>query len=73
MDVSLFKSIPFGRERMSLQLRFESFNVLNIQNWDTPTTQSSDSGLTVGNKAFGRIATLAHDPRQMQFGLRFVF
>jgi len=73
MDVSLFKSIPLPREGMSLQLRFESFNVFNIQNWDTPTTQSSDSGLTVGNKAFGRITTLAHDPRQMQFGLRFTF
>lgn len=73
MDVSLFKSVPLPREGMSLQLRFESFNVLNIQNWDTPTTQSSDSGLTVGNKAFGRITTLAHDPRQMQFGLRFIF
>ena len=73
MDVSLFKSVPWPREGMSLQLRFESFNVLNIQNWDTPTTQSSDSGLTVANKAFGRITTLAHDPRQMQFGLRFTF
>jgi hypothetical protein len=73
MDVSLFKSFPLPREGMSLQLRFESFNVFNIQNWDTPTTQNSDSGLTFGNKAFGQINTLAHDPRQMQFGLRFTF
>ena len=75
MDVSLFKSVPLPREGMSLQLRFESFNVFNTQNWDTPTTQNSDSGLTLamGNKAFGRITTLAHDPRQMQFGLRFTF
>jgi hypothetical protein len=73
VDFSMFKSFPLPREGMSLQLRFESFNVFNIQNWDTPTTQNSDSGLTVGNKAFGRITTLAHDPRQLQFGLRFTF
>jgi hypothetical protein len=73
LDFSLFKKIPLPREGWSLQLRFESINVLNIQNWDTPTTQSSDSGLAVGNLAFGQIRTLAHDPRQMQFGLRFVF
>ncbi|HVH71411.1 MAG TPA: TonB-dependent receptor, partial [Candidatus Dormibacteraeota bacterium] len=73
VDFSLFKSVPLAREGTALQIRFEAFNVLNIQNWDTPTTQSSDSGLTVGNKAFGRINTLAHDPRQLQFGLRFTF
>jgi Carboxypeptidase regulatory-like domain/TonB dependent receptor len=75
MDFSMFKSIPLPREGMALQLRFEAFNVFNIQNWDTPTTANSDSGLTVNSAAFGLINTLAQGttPRELQFGLRFVF
>lgn len=73
MDVSLFKKFPLPREGWELELQFQSFNIFNIQNWDTPTTQNIDAGLTVANSAFGQIRTLAHDPRQMQLGLRFVF
>jgi len=73
VDFSLFKSFPLPKEGWKLQIRFESFNVFNIQNWDTPSTQSSDSGLTLGNAAFGQINSLAHDPRELQFGVRFVF
>lgn len=74
VDFSLFKSVPLPREGWSVQVRVESFNPFNIQNWDTPTTQSSDAGLTVGN-AFGQIRGLAGgtNPREIQFGLRFVF
>jgi len=75
-DFSLFKSFPI-REQMSLQLRFEAFNVFNIQNYDTP----ANANLTVNTNAttiaanVGRISTLAQGttPRQLQFGLRFVF
>ena len=75
MDLSMFKSFPLPREGWNLQLRFEAFNVFNVQNWDTPTTQNSDSGLTLGNAAFGRITGLASgtNPREIQLGLRFVF
>lgn len=69
VDFSLFKSIPLPKEGMQIQLRFEAFNVLNIQNWDVP------SGLTIGNSNAGQITGLAPGsaPRQLQFGLRFQF
>jgi hypothetical protein len=69
MDVSMFKSIPLHREGYILQLRFEAFNALNVQNWDVP------SGTTIGVANAGQITSLAAGttPRQMQFGLRFQF
>ncbi len=73
-DLSLFKSFPV-REGMKLQLRAEAFNVFNIQNLDAPsavTINSSGSSIAAGA---GRITTLAQGttPRQVQFGVRFVF
>lgn len=73
-DLSLFKSFPL-REGMRLQLRGEAFNVFNIQNLDAPsavTINSSGSSIAAGA---GRITTLAQGttPRQLQFGIRFVF
>jgi hypothetical protein len=73
-DLSLFKSFPL-REGMKLQLRGEAFNVFNIQNLDAPsavTVNSSGSSIAAGT---GRITTLAQGttPRQLQFGIRFVF
>src|SRR5262249_44063469 len=35
MDLSMFKSVSI-REGWNLQLRFEAFNVFNIQNYDVP-------------------------------------
>jgi hypothetical protein len=69
LDLSLFKSIPLPKEGYALQLRFEAFNVLNIQNWDVP------SGVTIGASNAGQITGLAAGttPRQMQFGVRFQF
>jgi len=76
MDASMFKSIPI-REGWNLQLRFEAFNVFNVQNFDVPGGIGSAGGsgvnLNVANP--GRISGLAAGttPRQLQFGLRFVF
>jgi hypothetical protein len=69
VDFSMFRNIPLPKENWAVQLRFEAFNVLNIQNWDVP------SGLTIGNANAGQITALAPGttPRQMQFGLRFRF
>ncbi|HEX6184682.1 MAG TPA: TonB-dependent receptor [Pyrinomonadaceae bacterium] len=88
VDFSLFKSIEF-REGMKLQLRGEAFNVFNIQSWDVPsgvtinggqTTPVVINGVTVQvplfvNASAGRVTSLAQGktPRQLQFGLRFVF
>ncbi|HEX5966673.1 MAG TPA: carboxypeptidase regulatory-like domain-containing protein [Pyrinomonadaceae bacterium] len=75
-DLSLFKSFPI-RENWQLQLRVETFNVFNIQNWDTPLA----ANLTLNTNAttlatnVGRISTLAAgtNPRQIQFGIRLNF
>ncbi|MGH9969508.1 MAG: TonB-dependent receptor domain-containing protein [Pyrinomonadaceae bacterium] len=77
-DLSLFKSFPMG-EGKKLQLRAEAFNVFNIQNLDAPsavTINSSGSTIASGTAgSAGRVTTLAQGttPRQLQFGVRFVF
>ena len=76
MDLSMFKSIAIN-ERFKAQLRIEAFNVFNIINWDAP----ANANLTINSNAtaiapnVGRITGLAQgtNPRQLQFGLRFVF
>ncbi len=80
MDFSMFKTLPLHREGMSLQLRFEAFNVFNIQNYDVPKP-TGNNNLVVNTNATtmatgaGRITSLAQGttPRQLQFGLRFQF
>jgi len=72
MDFSMFKSFPLGKEGWNLQLRFEAFNVFNIQNLETPGVGSANS-IRVGNASMGKITDLALQPRQLQFGLRLVF
>jgi hypothetical protein len=74
MDFSMFKSIPV-REGWNLQMRFEAFNVFNIQNYDVPSALTINSNATQIAANVGRITTLAQGttPRQLQFGLRFVF
>jgi hypothetical protein len=69
MDTSLFKTIPLPKEGWNVQLRFESFNTFNVQNWDAP------SGLTIGTANAGQVTALAAGttPRQLQFGMRFQF
>ena len=55
----------------------ETFNVFNIQNWDTPANGNltlNTNATTLANNV-GRITTLAAgmNPRQIQFGLRLMF
>jgi hypothetical protein len=73
MDVSLAKNILLT-EGKSLQLRFEAFNILNIQNYAAPTGNptSIGTGATI-NAGVGQITNIVGNPRQMQFGARFVF
>ena len=70
----MFKSISLPREGWSLQLRFEAFNVFNVQNWDVPSGVGISSGTTINANA-GQVTGLAGgtNPRQLQFGLRFQF
>jgi len=75
-DLSLFKSFPI-RENWKLQFRMETFNVFNIQNWETPAAGNlllNTNATTLSNNV-GRITGLAAgtNPRQIQFGLRLMF
>lgn len=68
MDFSLFKNIvPTHNERFRIQFRAEFFNLFNKAQFAPP------SSLTVGTPNFGRLDTLAHDPREIQFALKFYF
>jgi len=49
-----------------LELRLESFNLLNHFNWGIPVTNSNAG-------TFGRITTQAGEPRIMQFGIKYDF
>jgi len=75
MDFAMMKNFPIG-EVLKLQLQFQAFNVFNVQNWDTPSNSSVtiNSGTGINGKA-GQITSLAQGatPRELQFGLRFVF
>jgi len=74
MDYSMFKSVTV-RENWKLQLRFEAFNVFNVQNYDVPSSLTINTNATQIAANVGRITALAQGttPRQLQFGLRFVF
>lgn len=50
----------------NLEIRVESFNVLNHFNWGNPGTNFSAA-------TFGRIPSLAGSPRIMQFGVKYGF
>ena len=53
------------RERLSLEARFEAFNVLNWVNFNAPT-------VTLSSSQFGQIRS-AGDPRILQFALKIHF
>jgi hypothetical protein len=65
LDLGLMKSFQI-REGMSLQFRWETFNVTN-----TPTL--SDPVTNIESPDFGKIRGTASVPRQMQFALRLAF
>jgi hypothetical protein len=65
MDMSIFKDIVVGTQR--LQLRLEAFNVTN-----TPSFAVPDGAL--GSATFGRITSTANNvPRQFQIAAKYLF
>lgn len=65
IDLSLSRNIAVAGRR-SLELRLESFNLLNHFNWGNPATNLAQG-------TFGRITTQANPSRIMQFGAKFGF
>ncbi len=64
MDAALIRKIRI-LEATNLQIRIETFNLLNHPTFANPRSTITDSN-------FGRILT-ANDPRIMQFALKYVF
>jgi hypothetical protein len=67
-DISLFKTFKVT-ERVNLQFRAESFNVLNRTNFQLPANPNNRVNLS---SIFG-LAADTFNPRQLQFGLKLSF
>jgi hypothetical protein len=73
IDMALSRLITFGGTRR-VELRLESFNLLNHFNWGNPvTTTANGSNVNFNAGTFGRITTQAGAPRIMQFGIKYDF
>ncbi len=71
LDLTLSKNIRFS-ESMRLQLRAESFNVLNTTNFSFFGASASSFNANPSLNSFGRV-TATRDPRTFQFGVKFYF
>jgi hypothetical protein len=65
MDLALSRLLPFSDTR-NVELRLEAFNLLNNFNWGNPVTVYDQA-------TFGRIQTMAGNPRIMQFAVKVEF
>jgi hypothetical protein len=65
IDLALSRNVDVTRSQ-TLELRLESFNLLNHFNWGNPATN-----LNLGT--FGRITAIQGTPRILQFGLKYGF
>jgi hypothetical protein len=65
IDLAVSRLISLGAAQ-TLELRLESFNVLNNFNWGNPV-------VNFGSGTFGRIRSQAGDPRIIQFGIKYGF
>lgn len=65
LDFSLFRKIPVS-EKITLELRAESFNVSNTPHFNNP-------GNTLGTSTFGLITGAANDSRILQLGAKISF
>ena len=65
IDLALSRLFTFGTAQ-TVEIRIESFNVLNNFNWGNPSTNFSAA-------TFGRIQSQAGDPRIMQFAVKYGF
>ncbi|PYV46585.1 MAG: hypothetical protein DMG92_17790 [Acidobacteria bacterium] len=66
-DLALARTFPLMGEGRNLEFRWEVFNALNTPQFGLPGNNVSSSG------NFGKITSLAGDPRVMQFALKFYY
>jgi outer membrane receptor protein involved in Fe transport len=64
-DFSISRSFRFGEQRR-LEARWDMLNAFNTTHFGYPDSEVTDS-------TFGTITSLAGDPREMQFALKFYF
>jgi hypothetical protein len=67
VDLAIQRTFPITR-RITMPLRFESFNVANKPNFYNPYGAS----LEAGTSSFGSL-TEANDPRELQLSVKFIF
>jgi hypothetical protein len=67
-DMSLFKNFPI-KERFSINLRAEIFNVFNIQNYGVPDTNVIQQDPNAGKIT----STVSDSPREIQLGAHLNF
>jgi hypothetical protein len=65
IDLAVSRLVPVASTQ-NLELRVEVFNLLNNFNWGDPNVNFSSG-------QFGRITTMAGDPRILQFGIKYGF
>jgi hypothetical protein len=65
VDAGLMRNFRLGASRR-LQLRWEIFNATNHPSYGLPTTN-------LLSRDFGKIRETVSAPRQMQFGLKFIY
>jgi hypothetical protein len=65
MDLSLFRNFRVT-ERVNAEFRVESFNISNTPHFGNP-----NGSITSSN--FGKVTTVANDPRSFRFGLRITY
>jgi outer membrane receptor protein involved in Fe transport len=71
VDLMLSRSLPLGGSR-SLQIRFETFNILNRANFALPTASIFNADGTYRSDA-GRITSTIGTPRQVQLGAKIIW
>jgi hypothetical protein len=67
MDFSIFKDLALGTGSQKVQLRAEVYNLTNTASFGLPDAQFGSTG-------FGSISSTGNSiPRQMQFGIKYLF
>ena len=72
LDVSLMKTTRI-RERLTLQLRGETFNIVNHANFNTPNLIVSTSATAPPSGSAGVITSTSTSSRQLQVAVKFIW